>query len=176
MAVPNYTYACSPEQADVTINQTNISLNGVATYLRTYSTRDSTLTFNSARTVIVLPTTPVDADGVLIFEEGLHVAPSMYSIVGQVLTFDAAVAAGRHIDISFMSTMPGSSENAVQIGTIHGWDDAITVPDGYLRTDGSAVSRTTYADLFAVVGTTYGTGDGSTTFNVPTQSDHIIKV
>lgn len=40
-------------------------------------------------------------------------------------------------------------------------------PTGYLLCDGSAVSRTTYAALFAVIGTTYGVGDGSTTFNVP---------
>ena len=42
-----------------------------------------------------------------------------------------------------------------------------TAPTGWLICDGSAVSRTTYATLFAVVGTTYGTGDGSTTFNLP---------
>jgi microcystin-dependent protein len=42
-----------------------------------------------------------------------------------------------------------------------------TAPNGYLIADGSAVSRTTYATLFAVIGTTYGTGDGSTTFNLP---------
>lgn len=40
-------------------------------------------------------------------------------------------------------------------------------PAGYLLEDGSAVSRTTYAALFAVIGTTYGAGDGSTTFNLP---------
>ncbi|HRF69837.1 MAG TPA: tail fiber protein [Candidatus Pelethenecus sp.] len=40
-------------------------------------------------------------------------------------------------------------------------------PSGWLLCDGSAVSRTTYADLFAVISTTYGTGDGSTTFNLP---------
>lgn len=42
-----------------------------------------------------------------------------------------------------------------------------TVPDGWLECDGSAVSRTTYAELFAEIGTTYGAGDGSTTFNLP---------
>ena len=42
-----------------------------------------------------------------------------------------------------------------------------TVPTGWVRADGSAFSRTTYADLFASIGTTYGSGDGSTTFNVP---------
>lgn len=40
-------------------------------------------------------------------------------------------------------------------------------PAGYLGCDGSAVSRTTYAALFAVIGTTWGVGDGSTTFNLP---------
>ena len=42
-----------------------------------------------------------------------------------------------------------------------------TAPNGWLICDGSAVSRTTYANLFSVIGTTYGTGDGSTTFNIP---------
>ncbi len=42
-----------------------------------------------------------------------------------------------------------------------------SAPTGWLLCDGSAISRTTYADLFAVLGTTYGTGDGSTTFNIP---------
>jgi len=42
-----------------------------------------------------------------------------------------------------------------------------SAPTGYLACDGSAVSRTTYADLFAALSTTWGTGDGSTTFNVP---------
>jgi hypothetical protein len=42
-----------------------------------------------------------------------------------------------------------------------------SAPSGWLECDGSAVSRTTYATLFALIGTTHGTGDGSTTFNVP---------
>jgi microcystin-dependent protein len=41
------------------------------------------------------------------------------------------------------------------------------VPTGWLLCDGSAISRTTYANLFAIIGTTYGAGDGSTTFNIP---------
>ena len=42
-----------------------------------------------------------------------------------------------------------------------------TAPDGWLLCHGQAVSRTTYADLFAAIGTAYGAGDGSTTFNLP---------
>lgn len=44
---------------------------------------------------------------------------------------------------------------------------ADAVPAGYLLCDGQAVSRTTYSDLFNAIGTLYGAGDGSTTFNVP---------
>lgn len=42
-----------------------------------------------------------------------------------------------------------------------------TAPSGWLKANGTAVSRTTYADLFAAIGTFYGPGDGSTTFNLP---------
>lgn len=50
-----------------------------------------------------------------------------------------------------------------------------TAPSGFLLCDGSAVSRTTYADLFAAIGTTYGTGDGSTTFNLPDLRGEFIR-
>lgn len=42
-----------------------------------------------------------------------------------------------------------------------------TAPNGWLKCNGQAVSRTTYAALFAAIGTIYGSGDGSTTFNLP---------
>jgi microcystin-dependent protein len=42
-----------------------------------------------------------------------------------------------------------------------------SAPSNWLLCDGTAVSRTTYADLFSVIGTTYGAGDGSSTFNLP---------
>jgi len=43
----------------------------------------------------------------------------------------------------------------------------INAPTGYLFCDGDAISRTTYSDLFGIIETTYGVGDGSTTFNIP---------
>jgi microcystin-dependent protein len=49
------------------------------------------------------------------------------------------------------------------------------VPAGYLLCDGQAVSRTTYADLFAAIGTTFGSGDGVATFNVPDMRDWFIR-
>jgi len=42
-----------------------------------------------------------------------------------------------------------------------------TAPTGYIKANGAAISRTTFATLFAAIGTTYGAGDGATTFNVP---------
>ena len=56
--------------------------------------------------------------------------------------------------------------NRSEVGAIKPWAKA-TAPVGYVLCDGTAISRTTYADLFAIISTTYGTGNGSTTFNVP---------
>jgi len=54
----------------------------------------------------------------------------------------------------------------VNTGIVVPWGDSV-IPSGFLECNGSAVSRATYAALFAVVGTTYGAGDGSTTFSLP---------
>ena len=48
------------------------------------------------------------------------------------------------------------------------------VPTGFLACDGTAVSRSTYADLFGVIGTTWGSGDGSSTFNLPNLEDKTV--
>lgn len=75
-------------------------------------------------------------------------------------------------------TTPGDSELATRLseleskfsgtpaGTITGWA-GLVAPTNWLICDGSAISRTTYASLFSAIGTSYGVGDGSTTFNLP---------
>jgi len=63
-----------------------------------------------------------------------------------------------------------SEINTAPIGSISIYAGS-TAPDGYLLCDGSAVSRTTYESLYSVIGTTYGEGDGSTTFNLPSLKD-----
>lgn len=60
----------------------------------------------------------------------------------------------------------GGAGTSVPIGTMTMFAGS-TAPDGWLICDGSAISRTAYATLFTKIGTTYGTGDGSTTFNLP---------
>ncbi|MDG4718085.1 MULTISPECIES: phage tail protein [Thalassospira] len=54
----------------------------------------------------------------------------------------------------------------VPIASIHAFASQI-VPSGYLVCDGSEVSRIEYSDLFAAIGTVWGTGDGTSTFNLP---------
>jgi microcystin-dependent protein len=60
----------------------------------------------------------------------------------------------------------------VPTATIVPWS-AASIPSGFLECNGQAVSRTTYAALFAIVSTTYGVGDGSSTFNVPDLQDRV---
>lgn len=50
-----------------------------------------------------------------------------------------------------------------------------SVPTGYLLCNGAAVSRINYANLFAAIGTLYGAGDGSTTFNLPDARDRVLQ-
>ena len=64
------------------------------------------------------------------------------------------------------------SAKGVKAGCFFWFTGAVAnIPSGYLVCNGQAVSRTAYADLFAVIGTKYGSGDGTTTFNLPDLSD-----
>ena len=56
---------------------------------------------------------------------------------------------------------------ACPIGLVQLWPKSTAPNSSWLVCDGSAISRTTYSDLYTVIGVTYGTGDGSTTFNLP---------
>lgn len=60
----------------------------------------------------------------------------------------------------------------VNTGLIIPWSEA-SVPSGFLECNGQLVSRTTYSALFTVIGTTYGAGDGSTTFGLPDIQDNV---
>jgi len=62
---------------------------------------------------------------------------------------------------AFVTAVP-----AIPVGAVEAFAGS-SAPNGWLLCDGTAVSRTTYSSLFSVVSTTFGVGDGSTTFNVP---------
>ena len=65
-----------------------------------------------------------------------------------------------------------SQGNVVPTGTRFRYAGS-SAPTGFLICDGSEVSRTTYADLFAAIGTAFGPGDGSTTFNLPDSRERV---
>ena len=70
---------------------------------------------------------------------------------------------------------PGANLTGIEgipTATIVPWS-AASVPTGFLECNGALVSRTTYSALFAIVGTTYGAGDGSSTFALPDLQDNV---
>jgi microcystin-dependent protein len=77
---------------------------------------------------------------------------------GQVLTSNGAGSDPSFQDLAAASGMPSGAIIAVAMNT---------APTGYLKCNGATVSRATYAALFAAIGTTFGNGDGSTTFGLP---------
>lgn len=108
--------------------------------------------------------------------DGVSGNPSISADVQSVFGRTGAVAAAASdydaSQIDNDSNVPGSTvADALDnlrgiVGEIRMFGQA-TIPSLWLECDGSAVSRTTYSDLFTAIGTTYGAGDGSTTFNLP---------
>ena len=90
------------------------------------------------------------------------------------ITYDNKVALNENPNVADINKVTDDDMNEIKttintntpVGCINLYAGS-TAPTGWLICDGSAVSRTTYANLFSVIGTTYGAGDGSTTFNVP---------
>lgn len=83
-------------------------------------------------------------------------------------TTDFTALAGRVSAAETALTGKAAAADAVQPGSVIAFaGDAAQIPAGYLLCNGAAVSREDYADLFAAIGTIYGSGDGETTFNLP---------
>lgn len=104
-------------------------------------------------------------------------AAKAVNVAGVALTA-GQILAGMWITIAFDGTdfemAVGTTPAAVSVSSIMAWPLA-TVPSGWLECDGSAVSRATYAALFSVIGTAYGVGNGSTTFNLPNYKDYFLR-
>ena len=77
-------------------------------------------------------------------------------------------------DANFANNIAAKIDQAAPAGTV-AYIAGSAAPAGWLKANGAAVSRTTYAPLFAAIGTRYGAGDGSSTFNLPDLRGEFIR-
>jgi microcystin-dependent protein len=92
------------------------------------------------------------------------------TVTGGSNSFTGNLSVGGTLGVTGAYT--GGTGQLVPTGTILDFASG-SIPAGYLNCDGSAVSRTTYAALFTLLGTYYGAGNGSTTFNLPDLSGRV---
>jgi microcystin-dependent protein len=125
----------------------------------------------------VLGSEVLSARSVMGVDSVFFLCPSQDDITGdaqkgnlrlRLLNEGAIASAQIKFDKSYVGTLIGLSETVVS-GDVGEYLDTSSgvCPVGSIPADGSAVSRTTYSQLFAKIGTNYGVGDGSTTFNLP---------
>lgn len=124
-------------------------------------------------------------------EEALSITPDegelIYDETGRVLRMGDGVTPGGN-KLQGLGNVASPSANGLmskedkakldvlvqaQIGSIALFSGS-SIPTGYLLCDGSALSRTVYAELFDAIGTAWGEGDGSTTFNLPDLTDKTV--
>lgn len=95
----------------------------------------------------------------------------------QKITFQNLPNTTTPLNATNLNQLQTNVENAIKesnpVGTIKMFAGS-TAPTGYLICDGSAKSRTTYSELFSTIGTTYGSGNGSTTFNIPNLKGKVV--
>lgn len=109
-----------------------------------------------------------------IYGNSSHVTPETSVVLFGVYAFGEVTNAGS-VDVQSVANAIARLEASQQpAGTVIAYAPN-SAPSGYLLCNGAEVSRTTYADLFAKIGTTYGTGNGSTTFNVPDLNGRFIQ-
>lgn len=104
------------------------------------------------------------------FYPALTASSDDFRVLGALSATGATTLAGS-LSVGGNTTLSGTlnvtgSTNIVPVGTIIAFP-SVTPPSGFLLCNGQAVSRGTYAALFALVGTTFGPGDNLTTFNLP---------
>ena len=99
--------------------------------------------------------------GLFTSDEGIWIGNKniSHSSGYKTVNFHANVSAGSNVLVSGNTLIP--------IGTTFPYAGITSPPSDYLFCDGTAYNRITYSALFSVIGTTYGTGNGSTTFNIP---------
>ena len=148
----------------------------------TSQTPDELKMYDGAQFVRVDPLGITEADGDARYLQIATAASTYLALSGGTLTGDLTLvgaptttnmaATKGYVDTE-IAGIPAASDQT-PAGTVI-YSARATAPTGYLEADGAAVSRTTYSDLFAAIGTQYGIGDGSTTFNLPDLRGEFIR-
>ncbi len=142
-----------------TANQLLVSLNGVIQAPQdSFTVSGSNLIFDSALTA----------------SDSIDFVVALGDVLGVGSVTDGAVTTAKIANGAVTQAKLASSVTLIPTGMIAPFAMS-TAPTDWLECDGSAVSRTTYTDLFAALGTTHGVGDGSTTFNVPDLRGEFIR-
>lgn len=120
------------------------------------------------------------ADPTILKEADIGVTVQAYNAnIPTVAASQAEMEAGTEMALRSMSPLRVKQAiDAIAAGNPVGavvWVAMTTAPTGYLKSNGAAISRTAYADLFTAIGTTFGSGDGSTTFNLPDLRGEFIR-
>lgn len=111
-------------------------------------------------TAAASPTVPATPNSAILLATVGPITSATSSITNSIIVDSRILAGRRDIPGTLAPTAAGAFANFV--------------PNGWRLCDGSAVSRTTFAKLFAMIGTLYGVGDGSTTFNLPNPRDRVV--
>lgn len=157
-----------------------VNIYGVSDYQPSVTTTGSSPSFTAADGQVTALRTgaqlsvlfnAASSSATLNFNSFGAVALKQYDNTGAKIDAQVAVSMRSRVvydgtDWVVLDPLPAAVPLAVPSGTVI-WVASSTSPAGYLKANGALVSRTTYADLFATIGTVFGVGDGSTTFGLP---------
>jgi microcystin-dependent protein len=132
----------------------------MASYAYTFTSGDTVTPtkLNNARTVSEIVNADIKSDAAIGLSKLATGALPTAITVATANILDGNVTLAKLVTAVQQSLVPAGAVQAFAMNS---------APTGWLAADGTAVSRSTYAALFAAIGTTYGVGDGSTTFALP---------
>jgi microcystin-dependent protein len=130
------------------------------------------VTINSSGALALVTGTEASSPSVPSYPVGVTVLAQIYHVVSETALYDNDNQQSGQGYIYLDARPFFNVTQIVQSGLMMMWPTS-SAPTGWLICDGSAVSRTTYSALFALIGTTYGSGDGSTTFNLPNMQGNV---